>query len=145
MMIKTRCKVLLVATAAITILGSCSEQEAPLPADPPIAVEPVAPKPSFSSAKVDALLAQIEAEPAVIEARYEPDNLVEWIVSVKDDGSPRMGYASYICILLMQAGVADPDTWVRVVDHRKLLIHKDDYRASSLGRANCMTDQMEAV
>lgn len=136
------------ATASMAI-SSCS-QEAERPDNPADAIAFDAPMPSpvevgLPARKVEAILKVIKAEPKVIDAFYDPELVVPWVVSVTDDGSSRIGFASYICIILAEHSAIDENSWVRIVDHKKMLVHRDDYRSSSLGRYHCATDQTDPI
>lgn len=92
------------------------------------------------SALADAASAQaaIRAEPKVRDMLYQPGQAVEWQIGVITDGSPRYGYAEYICQLLREHGVVADRTAVRIVDIVKVS-NGSNFREASLGRVNCTT------
>jgi len=95
-------------------------------------------EPRFAVAKIDAMKAQLSAEPKVVDLLYNPSRLsVEWQIGVHSDGTPRHGYAGYICQRLREADLVDDDVDVRIVDVDYLRQHPGDFRGGSLGVMRC--------
>ena len=99
--------------------------------------EPMPRAERFSSPAIENAKRSVAAEPAVVDYLYDPSNVIEWNIAVKDDGSKRYGYAQYICILLKEAGAYDEQVDVRIVDQSKRTEFKDAYRDYSLGAVRC--------
>ncbi|WP_072379845.1 hypothetical protein [Novosphingobium sp. NDB2Meth1] len=89
---------------------------------------------------VEGAEAAIRAEKKVIDLVYQPNEPVQWLIGVKDDGSPRFGYAEYICNLLGDHQFPMKGTWVRIVDYRRFM-HDGDHHAASLGSVDCGSGQ----
>lgn len=85
---------------------------------------------------IEAAKSAIRAEPKVKDFTYQPGQAVEWHVGVLDDGSPRHGYASYICQVLAEHGASTARTHVRVVDIVKVS-QGENFRSASLGHVAC--------
>lgn len=83
-----------------------------------------------------AALKAIRAEPKVKDVLYQPGQAVEWQVGVLDNGTPRYGYASYICEVLSELGAATADTVVRIIDIAKVA-NGTSSRDASLGSVRC--------
>lgn len=96
-----------------------------------VAAEPIDPSAA-------AAMAAIRAEPKVRDLVYEPTGAVEWQVGVVDDGTPRHGFAEYLCIVIREAGAMTERTSVRVVDI-SAVSKGESFRAASLGRVECST------
>lgn len=127
--------------AALLMVSGCSDAPttSSVEQEPPI-VEVV--KPRFEQAQIDAAVAAVKAEPAVIDLVYQDNVLgVDWTVGVKDDGSSRYGYALYVCQLLREHSVVDKDTDVRIVDYSTFMASEGDSRAASLGHAGCIDER----
>jgi len=135
----------MIATARLGVLSvllgelaACSSQPAPAP-EPAAAIE--APKPASASAiprsAVTAASAAIWKEPRVRDFNYRPNQVAQWIVAVDDDGSPRFGYAGYICLLLSEHGIDLSRQVVRVTDIEAQRRHGEDFRSASLGAVRC--------
>lgn len=95
-----------------------------------------------SSASEISALKAIKAEPKVKDAVHASSG-VKWQVGVLDDGTPRYGYASYICELLREHGVVNSSTkpsteLVRIVDIVKVT-NGQSFRKASLGTVDCVT------
>lgn len=137
--------ILLLATAS---LAACGDAPAPAPAED--TTELLTPA-EFAAAEqayqqrqrgpdqksIDAARDAIWREPKVRDFDYRPDNVVQWIVAVEDDGSPRYGYAGYICLLLREHGVDPEDQAVRVVDFAEHHQGEEYLREASLGALRC--------
>ena len=89
-----------------------------------------------TTVQADAALKAIRAEPKVKDVLYQPGQAVEWQVGVLDDGTPRHGYASYICEVLSEQGADTADTVVRIVDIAKVA-NGTNFRDASLGSVRC--------
>jgi hypothetical protein len=85
---------------------------------------------------IEAAKSAIGAEPKVKDFTYQPGQVVEWHVGVLDDGSPRHGYAGYICQVLAEHGASTARTHVRVVDIVKVS-QGENFRSASLGHVAC--------
>ena len=85
---------------------------------------------------VEAAKRALRAEAQVKDFIYQPGQAVEWQVGVLDDGSSRVGYASYVCQLLDEHGASTPKTHVRVVDIVKIS-QGVNARSASLGHVAC--------
>jgi rhamnose utilization protein RhaD (predicted bifunctional aldolase and dehydrogenase) len=99
----------------------------------PVAAAPVQPSRPALDAAADAIL----AEEAVRNLDHRPGNAVQWIVAVDDDGSPRFGYAAYLCRLIAEAGALTPDTAVRIQNHALQARLGEEAREASLGAVRC--------
>jgi hypothetical protein len=71
---------------------------------------------------------------------YQPGQAVEWQIGVLSDGTPRYGYAEYICSMLASHRLVTPRTEVRIVDIVKVT-QGQNFRQASLGRVNCSTSE----
>lgn len=91
-------------------------------------------EPSVSA--IDAMKAALRTEPQVKDFIYQEGEAVEWQVGVLDDGTPRIGYAMYICELLSEHGARKPDSRVRVVDIVKVK-QGINFRNADLGTVKC--------
>jgi hypothetical protein len=91
----------------------------------------------FTSVSIENAKSLLKAEPKVIDLIFDPLNVVEWHVAVKDDGSRRYGYAKYLCLLLREANAYDDDVDIRIVDAARISELKDAYRDYSLGAVQC--------
>lgn len=85
-----------------------------------------------------AALAEIMAEPKIKDVIHRERHAIQWHAGVLSDGTPRHGYASYLCQILRDHKVVSTDTWVRVVDIVKVT-NGSGFREASLGRVNCDT------
>lgn len=92
---------------------------------------------------VEKAKAALRAEPKIKDVAYNPDFAVQWHVGVLTDGTPRYGYAGYLCQVLGEHGVVTPRTEVRVVDIARIA-RGEDFRAASLGRVNCSTGRQSS-
>lgn len=118
--------------------GGCSE--AAVEESPVIDVEPSAsPSPQIDLAKVEAMKRLIESETGVIDYVWQPAEAVQWTIGVKDDGSPRWGYAEYFCGKLSDLGIDSNGQAVRIVDYQTYLGSGGDAHAASLGAVDCGT------
>jgi len=93
--------------------------------------------PRFDPAKIEAMKAQLRAEPKIKGVEFvgtHPDR-PEWYVYVADDGTSRNGYAEYVCLLLREARLSDDDTdvWIADID----LTTSDHGGIPSLGHVRC--------
>lgn len=79
----------------------------------------------------------IKAEPKVLDFVLDPTAEIELTVAVRDDGSRRNGYASYLCQELPEWGIYDDKMDVRVVDAARLAKANGDFRSISLGTVHC--------
>lgn len=81
-----------------------------------------------------AAIADITTEPKVVEALFPNDSTASFWVSVHDDGTPRDGFAQYLCTSLTFAG--KPESVRTVV---RVLSASDMARGKStvLGKTDC--------
>ena len=130
-----------VALACITFnVAACSES-APVPATAETSSAAEGPSlPARDPEKVDRFNEAIGNEPKVIDFVYDPEAAVQWTIGVKDDGSPRFGYAGYLCVLMDQYGVDRTGAWIRIVDYSRYMQDGDSH-ASSLGSVYCQTNE----
>lgn len=68
--------------------------------------------------KAKRLIKKLKGEPKIKDVMYEPQNVAQWTIGLIDDGSPRYGYAMYVCEEVREAGMMDStkDTLVKTVD-----------------------------
>jgi hypothetical protein len=78
--------------------------------------------PRFDPAAIEKAKTALRAEPKVVDLAYDESLEVEWNVAVRNDGSPRHGYAGYLCLVLDDFGVVDDKTKVRIVGAAKVRI-----------------------
>jgi hypothetical protein len=95
-----------------------------------------APPSRFPAAAVQKAKAALAAEPQVKDLLFQDSGPVEWQVGVVSDGSPRFGFAEYLCSIVREQGAGDDRTVVRVVDIGKVAAGAD-FRAASLGTVQC--------
>jgi hypothetical protein len=134
MIVSTR----LISAALVAALAACgTEQPQPdaVAIDEP--TEESAPAERFAPDAISTAKGNIKAEAKVVDFVYDPENVVEWVIAVKDDGTSRHGYAQYICQLLRDANAYDDEVEVRIVDAAKIAEFKDAYREYSLGTVRC--------
>lgn len=80
----------------------------------------------------DAALEEIRAEPQVVEAMFQNGGRTLW-VSMRDDGSPRDGYANYLCLVMSDAGLpAGNRVRIRIWD---AAVMRDELR--QIGEGSC--------
>lgn len=89
--------------------------------------------------KVLSAMTAIRAEPKVIDATHDPKAVIQWTVGVNDDGTPRWGFAEYVCTVLESTGIPRAGQKVRIVDFRKFMSSKGYARGASLGSVDCAT------
>jgi len=125
-------------------LSGCSKVPAPAPTETTeptaSAADPQEQETSEPAPDVEGAKAALKAEKRVIDFVYQPDESVQWLIGVKDDGSPRFGYAEYVCNLLHDHGFSMKKAWVRIVDYRRFMLD-GDHHAASLGSVICATGQ----
>lgn len=98
----------------------------------------VSASPRFSPAAIVAMKKQLLAEPKIKDLLFSDDRYsVTWQIGVLDDGSRRIGYAGYVCMLLADKNLVDQDTDVRIVDVVALERSGGDFRGASLGHVRC--------
>lgn len=112
---------------------SAEQSPAPIQVTATSTARPVEP------AKLEVAKTAIRAEAKVIDFVYDPKASVEWTIGVKDDGSPRYGFAEYFCLRLGEWGVRDDRTTVRIVDFRKYMEPGGNGRDADLGTVECKT------
>jgi hypothetical protein len=128
--------------AAVLTVTACSSpsaapadqratDEAPAAMAPPVASGP-------SPAAIDAAKAALRAEPQIKDLLYDNEAGVQWHVGVLDDGTSRVGYAEYVCMVLREKGALAGRTHVRIVDIAKVT-QGGDFRSASLGHVICET------
>jgi hypothetical protein len=119
---------------AALALSGCS---APAPtADAPAEAEAKAEAPT--PAAIDAAKATLAAEPKIKDMVYDPTQAVQWNIGVLDDGTPRVGYAQYVCMVLKEKGALTGRTHVRIVDIAKVT-QGESFRDANLGHVICET------
>lgn len=116
--------------------GSSSPPAAP-PTDQPQAEATALP--DIDPAKIDAAKAAILKEPGVLDLVYDADEVVQWTIGMKNDGSSRVGRAETFCMQLRELGVAESRTHVRIVDFKRYIASQGDARSASLGHVDCGT------
>jgi len=90
---------------------------------------------------IEDAISALRKEPEIVDLMYDRDAAVKWTIGVKDDGSKRFGYASFICLRLSELGVTEDNTVVRIVDISRFRSSGGDAREASLGGVSCETDQ----
>ena len=105
----------------------------------------VTPRAPANSPSVVAAIAALRAEPKIIDLVYDPEMVVDWTIGVKDDGTPRFGYAEYVCLVLREHGVVDSSTSVRIIDYAKFMMNGGDSHDASLGSVDCSSGQSRGV
>ncbi|WP_448660342.1 hypothetical protein ACPVPU_07470 [Sphingomonas sp. CJ99] len=91
----------------------------------------------FDPKKVAAAKEAILAEPKVRDLVFQDGKYdVEWQVGIIPDGTPRHGYAGYLCQTLSEIGLIDDDVSVRVIDIYAVE-RGADFRTASLGHVRC--------
>jgi membrane-bound lytic murein transglycosylase B len=132
--------ILLLAAVA---LASCDEATAPAEkADQAVSAPQ---RPRFDASAVARAKQAIAAEAQVKDLAFDDSRLgVEWQVGVLSDGSPRYGFAEYLCSLLSERKLIDAEVDVRIVDIARVA-RGEDFRAASLGQVNCSTGRREAI
>lgn len=88
---------------------------------------------------VERAKAALQQEATVKDFFYQPEVAIEWLVGVLDDGTPRWGYAQYVCEVLKENGAATDATDVRIIDIVKVANQGQSFREASLGSVNCGT------
>jgi hypothetical protein len=126
----------LATMVAIPVLLSVQRQS-PTPAEQVETPVSVATAPRFDPAKVEAAKKKLAAETWVHDLAFNADHAVEWQIGMFTSDPREWGYAEVTCMILRDAGAADPETDVRIVDLQKLGRIPDDLPAASLGRVNC--------
>jgi hypothetical protein len=123
--------------ASTSLVAGCNQAPASTPArsTTSAATAPAAAD-RFAPAAIAAAKAAISAEPSVKDLLFEEGGPVEWQVGVLSDGSPRFGFAEYLCQVARNNGVSDRQTEVRVVDIGKVA-NGVDFTAASLGTVQC--------
>jgi hypothetical protein len=121
---------------AALALSGCS---APAPtADATAEVEAKAEAPAPTPAAIEAAKAALAAEPKIKDMVYDPTQVVQWNIGVLDDGTPRVGYAQYVCEVIKEKGALAGRTNVRIVDIAKVAQGKS-FREANLGHVICET------
>lgn len=78
----------------------------------------------------------LRADPSIADVTYSSTH-DQWDVTPALPGTSPRDFAGYVCFLLDQAAVAEPDTSVRVIDGAKLKATGLDYGAASRGTTTC--------
>lgn len=125
---------------ALSRPGEEVPNEASAPADqtPPVGAASV---PAIDPAKLEAFNQAVKKEPKVIDFVYDPKAVFQWTIGVRDDGTPRYGYAEYFCILMGEHGLSRQDAKVRIVDYAKFMQPGGNARDASLGSVDCATGE----
>jgi hypothetical protein len=131
--------------ASLLACAACSPPaataNAPAAATTPTAVAERPVPPRFDQEKVAAMKKQLLAEPKIGDVLYQDGtDLVDWTVAVRDDGTSRVGYATYVCQVLRDGGLVDRHTDLRVVDIAKAE-RSGDFRSASLGHVDCTSGE----
>lgn len=79
------------------------------------------------------------AEELVLDVLYDEREPVNWHVGVKDNGSERHGFASYLCNTLHENGAPTKGVILRIIDIEAVVHRNATFREASLGSANCET------
>ena len=97
----------------------------------------------FDRQAVEKATAAIKAEPKVKDLLYNGAAAVQWHVGVFTDGTPRHGYALYICEILREnlALERGENTRVRIIDI-VAITRGADFREADLGTVTCETGQV---
>lgn len=141
-----RLKIVLPAIAlAVSACGGQGEPQPPATIKVDLPAQPTAPVAAIADDKVERMKAQFRKEPKIRDLTYDPAAAVQWQIGVDDDGSPRHGFADYVCLELADAGLVKPTTNVRIVDIAKLAQSNGDFRVASLGRVTCATGERSDV
>lgn len=135
--------------AAGSIFASCSEsstvQNEPI-AEPAIISEGSQLGRAPHTLKVEKeAIAAIRSEPQVIDVVYNPNAVVNWTVGVRSDGTSRVGFAEYLCMILDDFPSSDRTHQVRIVDYAAFMTNFGDGRAASLGQVDCATGSKMSV
>ena len=121
-------------------LAGCSDQASqPTPGARAEAIAST--RPVINPAKLEAAKAAIRAEPKVIDFVYDPEAVVQWTIGVKDDGSPRYGFAEYFCTRLGEWGVRTSAARVRIVDIKRYMKPDGNGRNANLGTVDCSSGE----
>lgn len=134
-------RTLVYTVAMIAVLAGCDAATTPAPA--PEATQ-VSEAPAISqpdAANVEAFNAAIKTEPKVIDFVYDPAAVFQWTIGVKDDGSPRHGYAEYLCSRLSEFDLSRDGMKIRIVDFGKFMEPDGNGRDASLGSVDCQTSE----
>lgn len=123
-----------IATLSLLLAGCAS----PAPTEEATAPAPEAEASGPSPAAIDAAQVALRAEPQVKDLHYDPEAAVQWNIGVLDDGSSRIGYAQYACLVLSEKHALAGRTHVRVVDIAKVE-QGSDFREANLGHVICET------
>lgn len=94
---------------------------------------------ALDSSEVQSAIAALRAEPAIVDLVYDPQLVVPWTIGMANDGTPRTGYAEYICMLLKDHGAAEASTTVRIVDYPAYMQNGGDARGASMAHVDCST------
>lgn len=78
-------------------------------------------------------------EQKIVDVMYRPNQAIQWHIGVIDDGTPRDGYALYVCEVLAENGLVHEDTRVRIIDMAKIMRGGVPGRSTSLGSMTCST------
>lgn len=123
---------------SLSIVACSQEAHQAGPTEEAVA-SPAAPR--FSEAKISAAIAELRKEPKIIDLVYAPGNVVDWTVGVKDNGTPRFGYAEFLCLRLAELGLRDEQTMVRIVDYGRYMAPNGNARDADLGTVRCQTGE----
>ena len=126
----------------VLMLAGCDDAKAPVtdasqPSSSGLAVE----EPSTGPVDVSSFEAALRKEPKIIDFVYDPNAAFQWTIGVKDDGSPRYGYADYLCQRIGEEGLPVANTIVRIVDYAKFMEPGGNGRDASLGSVRCSDGQ----
>lgn len=81
----------------------------------------------------DAVQSQFRtSEPTAKDALWTQEGIFK--VAVYDDGTPRDGYADYVCLTLYENGFKGKKVWVQIIDWQKLT---QDEKWKTIGEAHC--------
>lgn len=123
---------------SLLAVASCQQPQQQLQtADetPPVESTPLPPVVDAAAARE--AVKELESWDAVIEVLHDESRVVQWEIGVKDDGTMRYGLAESVCMELIDRGLSQSRTWVRIIDRPALMSNGGDFQAASLGRVRC--------
>lgn len=125
-------------TAAMALASCANSEPEATDANPKIETEFSEPAERFAVANIEAAKVLLKKEPKIIDLVHQDSALgVDWTIGVKDDGTSRIGYATYVCMVLSEQKVVDRFTDVRIVDYTRFMANGGDARSASLGHISC--------
>jgi hypothetical protein len=127
----------------ISCLASCERHADPEANEAtPSLTATISPSPPPTPAtSVEQFNKALHKEPAVIDFVYDPSATVRWTIGVNDNGSPRYGYAEYLCGRMTDFNLPTDGAKVRIVDYRKFMEPGGNGREASLGSVDCKSGE----